>query len=103
MPYWCCAQLQPQRTALALHFLSEVEGFTVYYPRLREQRRSYGRKIAVQPGLFPNYAFVWIELGWWRARWSPGVVRIILDGGVPARVADDVIAEIKAREVHGLV
>jgi hypothetical protein len=77
--YWACAQLEPQRTALALHCLA-LNGFEVYCPRLREQRRVHGRKIVRTPPLFPGCAFVLIVSGWWNARWSPGVQRIVLDG-----------------------
>ena len=100
--FWACAQLEPQRTALALHCLG-LNGFEVYCPRRREQRRSFGRKIIVTPPLFPGYAFVLIVSGWWNARWSPGVRRIVLDGEQPAHVPDQVIAEIRSRERNGLV
>ena len=70
---------------------------------LRGQRRSHGRKIIVTPPLFPGYLFLWVVRGWWDARWSPGVVRLIMDGQVPARVPDDVISEIRSRERNGLV
>jgi transcriptional antiterminator RfaH len=102
MSYWAAAQLQPNRTSLGLHCLT-LAGYEVYHPRLRVQRRSYGRKVVLTPPLFPGYAFVAIELQWHTARWTPGVVRIVLDGGVPARVPDAVIAEIRARERNGLV
>jgi len=88
--------------ALALHCLG-LNGFEVYCPRLREQLRRRGRKITVTPPLFPGYAFVLIVSGWWSARWSPGVRRIVLDGPQPARVPDDVIAEIRSRERGGLI
>jgi transcriptional antiterminator RfaH len=42
-------------------------------------------------------------LGWWDARWSPGVVRLIMDGLLPARVPDAVISEIRSRERGGFV
>ena len=70
---------------------------------LREQRRSHGRKITVTPPLFPGYLFVWVVRGWWDARWSPGVVRLIMDGLLPARVPDAVISEIRSRERDGLI
>jgi transcription antitermination factor NusG len=101
--YWCCAQLMPSKAALALHCLAAA-GYVTYYPRLREQRRSFGRKIEVRPPLFLNYAFVQIELQWYRARWSPGVCRLITGGdGCPAIVSEAIIGEIKARERNGLV
>ena len=55
------------------------------------------------PPLFPGYLFVWVVRGWWDARWSPGVVRLIMDGLVPAHVPDAVISEIRSRERNGLV
>src|SRR5215468_8714453 len=100
MGYWTCAQLEPHRTALALHCL-RLNGFEVYCPRLREQRRSRGRKILRTPLLFPGYAFLLVVSAWWRARWSPGVRRLVMDGEQPARVPDAVIAEIKSRERNG--
>src|SRR5215469_5025225 len=102
MGYWACAQLEPNRTALALHCLG-LAGFETYHPRLRQQRRSRGRKITVTPSLFPGYLFLWVVSGWWNARWSPGVVRLIMDGLVPAHVPDAVINEIRSRERGGFV
>jgi transcriptional antiterminator RfaH len=102
MEYWACAQLEPNRTALALHCL-DLAGFATYEPRLREQRRSRGRKITVTPPLFPGYAFVLIVSGWWNARWAAGVRRLVMDGLQPARVPDAVIAEIRSRERDGLI
>jgi transcriptional antiterminator RfaH len=55
------------------------------------------------PALFPGYAFVLIELQWRSARWSPGVLRLVLDGDRPARVPDEVIAELRGRERNGLI
>ena len=100
--YWCCAQLEPRRERLASHCLG-LAGYEIYQPLLREQRRSHGRKIIVTPPLFPGYLFLWVVSGWWAARWSPGVVRLIMDGLQPARVPDAVISEIRSRERGGLV
>src|SRR6516164_6632443 len=100
--YWATAQLQPQRDALALHFLRQA-GFETYAPRLRERRTVHGRKVVKTPLLFPAYAFVFITLQWHAARWSPGVIRLVMDGASPARVPDAVIAEIRARERGGLI
>src|SRR5262249_18039782 len=100
MSYWACAQLVPQRERLALHCLQKVAGFEVYAPRLRPPRRS---KLRVPPLLFPGYTFILVVAGWWAAPWSPGVVRIVLDGGAPARVPDSVISELRSRERNGLV
>jgi transcriptional antiterminator RfaH len=103
MSYWACAQLEANRERLALHCLS-LRGFEVYLPRLRVKRITLARKTSVQaPVLFPGYAFVLIQLQWHAARWSPGVLRLVLDGGRPAKVPDNVIADLKGRERNGLV
>ena len=97
------AQLESNRTRLALHCLNKVAGYEIDNPQLREQRRRYGRKIMGVSQLFPAYVFVLIVSGWWDARWSPGVIRLVMDGEVPARVPDAVISEIRGRERNGLV
>jgi hypothetical protein len=58
--YWAVAQLQPNRTALALQMLVQG-GFTVYAPKLRERRTIRGRREDSEVPLFPGYAFVAIE------------------------------------------
>src|SRR5262245_36538477 len=100
--YWCCAQVEPRRERLASHCLT-LAGYEIYQPLLREQRRSHGRKITVTPPLFPGYLFLWVVSGWWKARWAAGVRRLVMDGPVPARVPDHVIAEIRSRECAGLI
>jgi transcriptional antiterminator RfaH len=100
--YWCCAQIEPFRERLALHCLG-LNGFEVYCPRLREQIRIRNRKVVRTPLLFPGYAFVLVVSRWWDARWSAGVRRLVMDGELPARVPDAVIAEIRSRERNGLV
>jgi transcriptional antiterminator RfaH len=102
MPYWAAARAQPQREALAQHFL-ELNGYAVYLPRLREHRVSRGRKIETRPVLFPGYLFVEIVVGWWQARWCPGTLGLVMNCGVPVRVPDGIIDEIRKREVGGLV
>src|SRR5262245_32974451 len=102
MGYWACARLQPNREALALHCLG-LNGYTVYYPRLRERRTRHGRKVELRPPLFPGYAFIAIALQWHTARWSAGVIDLIMNGVGPAHVSDAVIAEIRDREVGGLI
>jgi len=100
--YWACAQLEPQRERLAVYCLG-LAGYQIYRPLLREQRRSHGRKILVTPPLFPGYLFLWVVRGWWDARWSPGVIRLIMDSEQPAHVPDAIISEIRSRERNGFV
>src|SRR5215472_8160272 len=102
MAYWACARLEPHRERLALHCLG-LAGYTTYLPRLRERRMSHGRKIEVRPPLFPGYCFLTIEAQWHAARWSIGVLGLIMNGAGPAHVHDSVIDEIRSRERGGLV
>jgi transcriptional antiterminator RfaH len=100
--FWCAARLMPRREVLATQCLG-LAGFETYLPRLRERRVVRGRRVEVSPPLFPGYCFVLIVLQWHGVRWCPGVASLIMDGVRPARVPDSVIAEIRAREVAGLV
>jgi transcriptional antiterminator RfaH len=102
MSYWTVAQLQPQRERLAVHCLG-LSGFETYLPKLRERRVVRGRKVDVNPPLFPGYLFVLVELQWHAARWAPGVITLILDGFGPAKVSDALIEEIRGRERKGLI
>ena len=102
MAYWAVARLEPRRERLALHCLG-LAGFRVYLPRLRERRLSHGRRIEVRPPLFPGYCFFVVEAQWHSARWSVGIIGLIMDGIRPARVADGVIEEIRSRERGGLL
>src|SRR5262245_9821670 len=79
VPYWACARLQPRRERLALDRL-ERAGYAIYFPRLREWRVSRGHRVEHRPPLFPGYCFVSIELQWRAARWSAGVLGLIMDG-----------------------
>jgi transcription antitermination factor NusG len=100
--YWAVARLEINRARLALHCL-ELRHFIVYLPRLRERRVVHGRRTEVSSALFPGYLFLRITNGWWEARWSPGILDLIMANGSPAHVPDAIIDAIRSREVRGLV
>ena len=102
MPFWTAAQLTPNRTALALHFLQQA-GYETYDPLTRLERVHRGRRVNVLHQLFPGYAFVYIIDRWYSAAWAPGVVRLIKDGERPAVVPDRVISELRKRERNGVI
>ena len=102
MSYWACARLEVRREAVARHFLI-LAGYEIYIPQIREQRVRRHRRVEVISPLFPAYGFVVIESQWHTARWSIGVAALIMDGTSPARVPDQVIAEIRQREVRGAI
>ena len=64
---------------------------------------SHGRKIEVRPPLFPGYCFLTVEAQWYAARWSIGVIGLIMDGIKSARVADQIIDDLRKRERNGLI
>jgi transcriptional antiterminator RfaH len=101
-PYWAVVQSEPNREAVAARFL-QVNNYSIYLPRLRLVRSRGGRKVATTAPLFPGYLFCRITNGWWRARWSPGVTRLLTAGDAPMPVPDALIASIRARERGGLV
>jgi transcriptional antiterminator RfaH len=99
MTYWV-AMIDRRREELAVHYLQEIANYEVYVPRVREARNGHQRIVP----LFPSYVFVAVaERGWWQARWSPGVVRLVLSGDTPALLSDAVVAELRAREHNGLI
>jgi len=102
MSYWAVARLEPRREQLALRCLG-LASYETYFLRLREHRISHGRRIEIRPQLFPGYCFLAIEAQWHNARWSIGVLGLLMDGIRPARVADRIIDEIRSRERGGLV
>ena len=103
MDYWAVARLQPRHENAGLTHL-RLNGYEIYYPRVSEKRVRNGRRIEVRPPLFWGYAFFVVKSGiWYTARWSIGVMGVIMDGTKPARVPDAVIAEIKGRERNGAV
>jgi transcription antitermination factor NusG len=98
MAYWAAVQVEANRDRLAAHCL-DLAGYEVYAPRIMGTTPK-ARRITL---LFPGYVFVQIVRGWWEARWSAGVVRLISHGAEPTPVSDHVIAEIQSREHNGLI
>jgi transcriptional antiterminator RfaH len=92
----------PQQERIALFHLGRL-GYQTYLPRLRERRISHGRKIEVLPALFPGYCFLAVEAQWYAARWCAGVIGLIMSGIQPAKVADEVIEDLRKREINGLI
>jgi transcription antitermination factor NusG len=100
MSFWV-AMIDRRREELAINCLKLAE-YDVYSPHVREARNGHHRVVP----LFPSYVFLAVaERGWWAARWSPGVIRLVLSGHEkPATVPDQIVAELRGREDrNGLV
>jgi transcriptional antiterminator RfaH len=102
MAFWCCARFELHREQVAKHFLA-LAGFATYIPQMREQRSRRGRRFDTIVPLFPSYGFIQIVEQWHAARWSLGVLGLIMDGIRPATVPDNILDDIRKREVNGIV
>lgn len=97
---WYVAQTQVQGEIKACMNLSKQD-FEVYFPVYHKTVHHARRVNVVKAPLFPNYIFVRIDLEKqrWRAINSTiGIKRLVGCEGVPARIATDVIEQLKAHE-----
>ena len=70
------------------------QGFDVYLPRYRKQRRHARRVDIVAAPLFPRYLFVSVDLAtqrWHSIRSTVGITRLVTNGDVPAIVPQAII------------
>jgi transcriptional antiterminator RfaH len=102
MPFWTAAKVLVRKERLALHFLG-LSVYQTYVPRVRDRIVRCGRKVSEISALFPSYIFILIEVGWYTARFTPGLSAIVMHGDKPARIPDGVIADLHARERNGLI
>jgi transcription antitermination factor NusG len=92
--YWAVVQTEAQHERLVRLLLMRAS-YETYMPRIRQRSR-----IAL---LFPTYLFVRVVARWYPVRWTPGVLHVLMDGERPARLGDDIIDQIRKREVGGFV
>src|SRR5215467_4854786 len=95
---WAVVQCQPRQEQLVLTLVKiavfkDVE--EIYLPRIRIRKR-------ISP-LFPGYVFVRLVDRWYSIATLPGVIRLLMAGDRPARIADEIIQQIRSRERNGLV
>jgi transcriptional antiterminator RfaH len=95
MSFWAIVQTETQREHTARLMLMR-QGFETYMPRIRINTD----RIAL---LFPTYIFCRIIDRWYSARWTIGVTRMLMDGDQPARISEQILEEIRQREVGGFV
>lgn len=94
MAYWTVVQTESQREHIARMWMMR-SGYETYAPRIKIKRR---------PALlFPSYIFARVIDRWYPIIWTPGVLRILMNGDKPARVSDKIISDIHANEVRGFV
>lgn len=104
--YGAALRLQINRERVAESFLPRFGFDTFYVPRARTFHVRYNRRIEIHRPFLPGYGFVLITLQWHSLKTCPGVIGPVRDGGPqgqPARVPEDVIAAIRARERDGAI
>jgi transcription antitermination factor NusG len=93
-PHWAVAVVQTSREDFVQKLLKR-DGFETYLPKVKAAKR-----IA---SLFPGYLMVRVVVRWYPIRWCPGVLKVLMNGEHPAKLADSVVDEIRGREVRGYV
>jgi transcriptional antiterminator RfaH len=100
--FWSVVQSQPACETRAISHI-ERQGFTVYAPKEKIIRIIRGRKVHTWRWLFPRYLFVWIIEQWQRLFSTVGVSTVLMNGQEPAKLPDDFVPSMKARERNGLI
>src|SRR5205814_7148871 len=97
---WFVAQSHVHAESKAAMHLGR-QGFEVYLPRYRKQRRHARRIDVVAAPLFPRYLFVSINLGaqrWHSIKSTTGVTRLVGNGDEPGMVSPEIIEGLRDRE-----
>lgn len=100
MIHWYAVYTKPGQEGLAEGHLRR-QGFETYLPRLATRRRHARKVTAVTVPMFPRYIFVRVDIEtmpWRSINGTVGVSHLVSFGERPAKIADPVIAEIRARE-----
>jgi transcriptional antiterminator RfaH len=97
---WYLVYTKPRQEEVALTNL-ERQGYGVYLPHVREARKRQGRRVMLIEPLFPRYLFIHLDThtdNWGPIRSTLGVATLVRFGQEPARIPDDLINFLKARE-----
>jgi len=96
MQHWYALRTKPHREYQVESVLKQ-RGVEVYFPTVPAPRR--GRPSA-ERAFFPCYVFAYADLetvGLWTLHYAPGVRGVVMFGGVPARVHEQVITALRSR------
>lgn len=100
MRSWYLLYSKPRQERLALENL-ERQRYQAYLPLIRNRRRRQGRFTAVVEPMFPRYLFIHLSDesdNWGPIRSTIGVANLVRFGPEAARVPDDLLAALRARE-----
>ncbi len=103
--YWYLIHTKPRQEACALQNLNS-QGYDCYLPLLSSEKILRNQIIKASEPLFPRYLFIRLDTGHTAKSWTPirstrGVSKLVSFGNQPARVADELVESIRARELSG--
>ncbi len=102
MKKWLAIHSKPRQENTAEENLIR-QGFEVYCPKIRMERKTRGKRIKVIEALFPRYLFVRFEPGHdctASISYTRGVRQIIRFGSELAIVSDDIVRLLKSSASH---
>ncbi len=103
--HWYLVHTKPRQEACALQNLNQ-QGYDCYLPLLSSEKLLKGQVAKTTEPLFPRYLFIRLDTSHSAKSWSPirstrGVSKLVSFGNQPARVADELVELIRARESSG--
>ncbi len=103
--HWYLVHTKPRQEACALQNLNH-QGYDCYLPLLSSEKILRSQIIKASEPLFPRYLFIRLDTGHTAKSWTPirstrGVSKLVSFGNQPARVTDELVELIRARESSG--
>lgn len=103
--HWYLVHTKPRQEACALQHL-EQQGYDCYLPLLASEKIIKDAVTKFAEPLFPRYLFIRLDNNNSAKSWSPirstrGVSKLVSFGNQPARVSDELVDLICARETSG--
>lgn len=100
---WYLLQCKPRQDERAQLNLQQ-QNYSTFRPQLMSERSIGGKRQRTLESLFPGYVFIQLSRddNWAPIRSTRGVSRIVEFNHVPARVDEDVIAQLRERSQESL-
>jgi transcriptional antiterminator RfaH len=100
---WYLVYTKPRQEEIAFTNLAR-QGYGVYLPRVRQNRKRGGRRMPVVEPLFPRYLFIHLDVhtdNWGPIRSTVGVASLVRFGHEPAQVPETLVRFLRDRESQG--
>ncbi|MGX9863175.1 MULTISPECIES: transcription/translation regulatory transformer protein RfaH [Pseudomonas fluorescens group] len=100
---WYLLQCKPRQDERAQLNLQQ-QNYSTFRPQLMSERSIRGKRQRILESLFPGYVFIQLSRddNWAPIRSTRGVSRIVEFNHVPARVDEDVIAQLRERSQESI-